>query len=81
MRYFVRNADGDAVHFVHRGTGRFETDYGTLPYEPGDYVTIPKGTTYRIHVDAGPAVFLIIETPEPIALAGARPARPACAIR
>ena len=66
MPHFVRNADGDEVHFVHRGTGRFETDYGVLPYEPGDYVVIPKGTTYRTHVDAGPSFFLIIETPEPI---------------
>jgi len=65
----VRDSDGDAVYFVHRGTGRFETDYGMLPYEPGDYVTIPKGTTFRIHVDSGPAVSLMIETPEAIALA------------
>ncbi|HEX8750242.1 MAG TPA: homogentisate 1,2-dioxygenase [Nitrospira sp.] len=65
LPYFVRNADGDEVYFVHQGTGRFETDYGTVSYEPGDYVTIPKGTTYRIHVDAGPAAFLIIETAEP----------------
>jgi homogentisate 1,2-dioxygenase len=69
MRYFTRDADGDAVYFVHQGHGRFETDYGTLPYEPGDYMVLPKGTTYRIHVDAGPAVFVIIETPEPITLA------------
>src|SRR5206468_4912924 len=46
MPYFVRNADGDEVQFVHSGRGRFETDYGTLSYEPGDYVVIPKGTTY-----------------------------------
>ena len=69
MRHFVRDSDGDVVYFVHQGTGRFETDYGTLNYEPGDYVTIPKGTTYRVHVDSDPAVFLIIETPEPIGLA------------
>lgn len=69
MRYFVRDADGDTVYFVHQGTGRFETDYGTLNYEPGDYITVPKGTTYRIHVDAGPTMFLIVETVEPIALA------------
>src|SRR5262245_37483894 len=69
MRYFVRDSDGDAVYFVHQGAGRFETDYGTLSYEPGDYVVIPKGTTFRAHVDAGPSVFLIIETPEPISLA------------
>lgn len=66
MVHFVRNADGDEVYFVHQGTGRFETDYGTLPYEPGDYVVIPKGTTYRTHVDAGPSLFLLIETPEAI---------------
>jgi homogentisate 1,2-dioxygenase len=69
MHYFVRDSDGDAIYFVHQGTGQFETDYGTLNYEPGDYVAIPKGTTYRTHVDTGPAVFLIIETPEPIVLA------------
>jgi homogentisate 1,2-dioxygenase len=66
MTHFVRNADGDETYFVHQGRGRVETDYGTLTYEPGDYVVIPKGTTYRIHVDAGPAVCLIAETPEPV---------------
>ncbi len=66
MTHFVRNADGDEVHFIHQGTGRFETDYGILSYEPGDYVVIPKGTTYRIHVDAGPSLFLIVETPESV---------------
>ena len=66
MRHFIRNADGDEVYFVHQGTGRFETDYGTLSYEPADYLVIPKGTTYRTHVDAGPSLFLIVETPEPI---------------
>jgi homogentisate 1,2-dioxygenase len=66
MPYFVRDADGDEIYFVHRGTGGFETDYGTVLYEPGDYVVIPKGTTYRIHVDSGPAGFLVAETPEPV---------------
>lgn len=66
MPYFVRNADGDEGYFVHQGTGRFETDYGMLTFEPGDYVVIPKGTTYRIHVDSSPSAFLIIETPAPI---------------
>jgi homogentisate 1,2-dioxygenase len=68
MPHFVRNADGDEIHFAHLGTGRFETDYGTLSYEPGDYVLIPKGTTYRTHVDAGPSLLMIVETPERIVL-------------
>ena len=53
MPYFVRNADGDELYFVHSGRGQFETDYGVLSYEPGDYVCIPKGTTYRIQSRAG----------------------------
>jgi homogentisate 1,2-dioxygenase len=68
MPYFVRNADGDEVHFVHTGRGRYETDYGVLAYEPGDYVVIPKGTTYRVLVDAAPSLFLIAESPVPVTL-------------
>jgi homogentisate 1,2-dioxygenase len=65
MPYFVRNADGDEIIFVHGGQGRLETDYGMLTYEPGDYLVVPKGTTYRIHSDAsaGTGLFVVIETP------------------
>jgi len=68
MPHHVRNADGDEIQFVHTGRGRFETDYGILPFEPGDYVIIPKGTTYRIVVDAGPTLMLVVETPVPVGL-------------
>ncbi|MEW6248622.1 MAG: homogentisate 1,2-dioxygenase [Nitrospirota bacterium] len=68
MTYFVRNSDGDEVHFVHSGRGRYETDYGWLAYEPGDYIIIPKGTTYRTLVESTPSLFLIVETPEPVTL-------------
>ena len=68
MPYFVRNADGDETYFVHAGCGTFETDYGILAYEPGDYVLIPKGTTYRVLVEAAPSLFLIVESPTPIHL-------------
>jgi homogentisate 1,2-dioxygenase len=68
MTHFLRNADGDEIVFVHNGRGRWETDYGVMPYEPGDYLVIPKGTTYRIHVDSKgePGLFLMIETPAPV---------------
>jgi homogentisate 1,2-dioxygenase len=68
MPYFFRNADGDEIQFVHSGWGCFETDYGLLPYEPGDYVVIPKGTTYRVVVSSGPSLFLIVESPEAVGL-------------
>ena len=47
MPYFVRDADGDVVYFVHRGEGTLETDYGPLAFRPGDYLVVPKGTTHR----------------------------------
>jgi homogentisate 1,2-dioxygenase len=68
MPYFVRNADGDEVHFVHTGQGRYETDYGVLAYEPGDYVVVPKGTTYRVVIDTTPSLFIITESPVPVTL-------------
>jgi hypothetical protein len=47
MPFFVRNLDGDEEDFIHRGTDRLETNFGPLPYEPGDDLVIPKGTNYR----------------------------------
>ncbi len=45
--FYSRNADGDELFFVHKGTGKIETDFGILNYEPGDYIVIPRATTYR----------------------------------
>ncbi len=45
--FYVRNVDGDELHFVHQGTGTFVTEFGSLAYRPGDYVYLPKATTYR----------------------------------
>ncbi|MBI5837933.1 MAG: homogentisate 1,2-dioxygenase [Candidatus Eisenbacteria bacterium] len=62
MGYFYRNGQGDELVFVHRGTGRFETVFGTLSYRPGDYVVIPRGTTWRSVADRGEQRFLVIES-------------------
>jgi homogentisate 1,2-dioxygenase len=48
MPYFFRNADADEVFFIHAGHGRMETDFGPVDYVPGDYVVVPRGTTYRL---------------------------------
>src|SRR3954447_2558054 len=47
MDFFSRNGEGDEVVFVHEGKGTLETIFGDLPYREGDYVVIPRGTTYR----------------------------------
>ena len=61
MKYFLRDADGDVLYFIHRGTGTIETDYGPLTYGVGDYVIIPKGTTHRVVPDTDDNFFFIVE--------------------
>ena len=60
---FFRNGEGDEVLFVHEGSGRLETVFGTLPFRAHDYVVIPRGTTYRVRLDAGPHRWLTFHTP------------------
>jgi homogentisate 1,2-dioxygenase len=60
MRGFFRNADADEAFFVHGGAGRLETDFGPLAYEPGDYLVLPRGTTYR-WAPTSPTFLLLVE--------------------
>jgi homogentisate 1,2-dioxygenase len=62
MDYFFRNGEGDEVIFVHEGAGTLATIFGDVPYRAGDYVVIPRGTTYRF-VPEGPQRYLVFETP------------------
>lgn len=61
MPFYLRNADGDELYFVHRGRGTVETDFGPLSFEPGDYINLPRAVTYRIVPDTTDNFFLIIE--------------------
>jgi homogentisate 1,2-dioxygenase len=61
MDYFYRNAMGDEVLFVHHGEGALETTFGTLPYHDGDYLVIPRGTTWRAQPSGGEQRMLVIE--------------------
>ena len=45
--FFFRNADFDELFFIHEGEGKFETIYGHLDYKKGDYIIMPRGTTYK----------------------------------
>ena len=54
MDFFYKNGQADELYFIHEGTGRFETVFGTLPYREGDYVLLAHGTTYRIVMDPSP---------------------------
>jgi homogentisate 1,2-dioxygenase len=49
--YFYRSADYDELFFIHDGSGKIETVYGHLDYKKGDYIVIPRGTTYKIFLN------------------------------
>ncbi|MBV8593706.1 MAG: homogentisate 1,2-dioxygenase [Caulobacteraceae bacterium] len=66
MPYCYRDALGDLLYFVHAGRGVFATEFGPLPYEPGDYVLLPKGTTFRHLPDGEDGVFFVVEARQPI---------------
>jgi homogentisate 1,2-dioxygenase len=66
MGYYYRNGEAYEVLFVHEGRGRLETSFGTLEFEPGDYIVIPVGTTWRLELAGEGHRFLVLEAPSQI---------------
>jgi len=60
MEQLVRNADGDELLFIHQGQARLFCDYGHLEISVGDYVLIPRSTSWRLEVIA-PLTMLMVE--------------------
>lgn len=48
-----RNATGDEVVYIEKGSGVLESIFGRLPFQPGDYVVIPASTIHRWEIDDG----------------------------
>ncbi|KSU61551.1 homogentisate 1,2-dioxygenase [[Bacillus] enclensis] len=59
MKNFYRNGDGDEVLYIHFGTGKVETMFGTITYGEGDYVVIPIGTIYRVVPDEDTKMLIV----------------------
>ncbi len=66
MDYYYRNAQAYETWFVHEGRGGLHSQFGRLPFQPGDYLVIPFGTTWQISLDTPEARFLVIEAPSQI---------------
>lgn len=62
MDYFFKNADGDDLVFMHDGSGVLESMFGDVPYKPGDYLVIPRGTIYRIRMNSVPQRMITIQS-------------------
>jgi homogentisate 1,2-dioxygenase len=62
--HFYRNAQGDELVYVSKGTGVLETVFGDLPYREGDYLVIHRGILHRYKMDmsAGPTKLVVFES-------------------
>jgi homogentisate 1,2-dioxygenase len=60
MDHLARNADGDELLFLHRGSAEIFCDYGHLSLSAGDYLMLPRSTMWRIEL-AKPVDLLLIE--------------------
>ena len=61
---YYRNAIGDECLYFERGEAVVETVFGDIEAGPGDYVIVPRATTFRIvptSTDQGPARIYVIE--------------------
>lgn len=64
--YFYKNADADEMLFAHKGSGTLLTMYGSLRFQYGDYIIIPRGTVYQLQFDTPDNKLLYVESFDPI---------------
>lgn len=64
--YFYKNADADEMLFIHKGTGRLKTFLGSIPFEYGDYLIIPRGMIYQMEFDTEDNRIFFAESFHPI---------------
>jgi homogentisate 1,2-dioxygenase len=69
MPFCWRNADGDELYFIHRGECRFETEFGQLTANPGDFVYLGRNVIYRLVPLGEDNLHLILQTRELLELA------------
>jgi homogentisate 1,2-dioxygenase len=66
MTYYYKNALADEVIFVHEGRGELWSQLGIVPFEPGDYLVVPRTIIHQLHFEDGPVRLLIIESFSPV---------------
>jgi len=64
--YFFKNSDADEIIFVHEGSGVLKTVFGSIQFEYGDYLVIPRGTIYQLTFHTSENRLMITESFSPI---------------
>ncbi len=57
---FYRNAHASEYIFVHYGSGNLYSEFGVIPFAPGDQILIPRSVTYRMEFDNFDNNYLLI---------------------
>ena len=50
MEYLYRNGRGDEIIFIHSGSGKFKSNFGSMDINQGDYIIIPKGVIWQLDI-------------------------------
>jgi homogentisate 1,2-dioxygenase len=66
MDVFYKNAEADELLFVHDGQGELQSMFGTVPFIPGDYLVIPRGTIWKLVFKSLPVRMIVMESRGPI---------------
>lgn len=64
--YFYKNTDADEMLFVHKGSGRLRSTFGSLDFKYGDYLLIPRGIIYMLEFDGPDNRLLTLESHHPM---------------
>jgi homogentisate 1,2-dioxygenase len=62
MDHLARNSDGDDLLFFHEGEGSLYCDFGHMTFSEGDYVMLPRNTTWRIETKGNATVLMVEAT-------------------
>ena len=62
--FFYRNAEGDELVYVSKGSGILESVYGNMEYGEGDYLVIHRGILhrYRMNLEGEQTKFVVFES-------------------
>lgn len=62
MNYFYRNGENDELLFIHEGEGHIQSVFGRLDFGYGDYIYLPRGTTYQMIFETDKNRFLFVDS-------------------
>jgi homogentisate 1,2-dioxygenase len=68
MDYFYRNGEHDELLFIHEGEGYVQSNFGRLEFGYGDYIFIPRGTTYQMVFTTDKNRMLTVDSTGPISV-------------